>query len=124
MRGQNRLPGVASLLTFSQCAWSLWFLQEFKLTRMGFRKFLYLHIGTCASVSNYPRAARALAMSIKILDKTTYAVAREDVDPGIAACHRFVLGYVWLAFSCHLEGRKLFKLRPKKLGSDTEGRFR
>ena len=67
-------------------------------------------------------------MSIKILDKTTYAVAHEDVQPGIAACHRFVLGYVWLAFSCHLEGRKLFKLRPKKLGSEklinSEGRFR
>ncbi|CAE7229078.1 unnamed protein product [Symbiodinium sp. CCMP2592] len=61
--------------------------------------------------------ARALAMNIKILDKTIYAVAHEDVDAGISACHRFIEGYCWLAFACHVEGRKLFKLRPKRLGS-------
>ena len=102
---------------------------EIRFTRIcGSEKLIYLHRDMCIGASNSPRAARAFAMSIKILDKTTYAVAHEDVQPGIAACHRFVLGYVWLAFSCHLEGRKLFKLRPKKLGSEklinSEGRFR
>eukprot|EP00439_Symbiodinium_sp_Y106_P014223 s8050_g2.t1 len=52
-------------------------------------------------------------MNIKILDKTTCAVAHEDVDSGIGAFHRFIEGYCWLAVACHLEGRKLFKLRPK-----------
>ena len=66
-------------------------------------------------------------MNIKILDKTTCAVAHEDVDSGIGAFHRFIEGYCWLAVACHLEGRKLFKLRPKRLGSTIillKGRFR
>ena len=57
-------------------------------------------------------------MNIKILERTVYGVAREDIDRGIQACHRFLVGYVWLAFSCYTTGQKLFKLRPKTLGCE------
>ncbi|CAE6957720.1 unnamed protein product [Symbiodinium sp. CCMP2592] len=59
--------------------------------------------------------ARALAINIKILEKRKYEITREDVDRGVRACHRFVVGYIWLAYSCYLDGQKLYKLRPKTL---------
>ena len=64
-----------------------------------------------------PRAARALAENIKILDSTVYEISYRDAQRGMKQCHRFVLGYMWLALSSFLEGRKLYKLRPKLLAS-------
>eukprot|EP00439_Symbiodinium_sp_Y106_P018446 s8499_g2.t1 len=60
--------------------------------------------------------ARALAIQIKILEATVYKITRENVQRGLEACDRFVIGYLWLAFSCYVAGQKLFKLRPKTPG--------
>ena len=61
------------------------------------------------------RTARAMAENIKILDANVYEISPQDVSRGVAACERFHNGYLWLAFSCFCDGRKLYKLRPKRL---------
>ncbi|CAE7035093.1 unnamed protein product [Symbiodinium sp. CCMP2456] len=61
--------------------------------------------------------ARALAVTIEILDASIYAISRENAVRGQRACKRFILGYSWLAYDSYLEQKRLYKLRPKRLKS-------
>ena len=62
------------------------------------------------------RTSRALAKSIRILDKHTFGVPAHMVERSIQNASRFILGYTWLNHANIIAQRKQYKLRPKRLG--------
>ena len=62
-----------------------------------------------------------MARSIKLMDASIYTVPADDIPKGEKYARQFVAGYTWLAYAAYVEGRKLYKLRPKLLTCKCSG---
>lgn len=58
---------------------------------------------------------RALRVGFEIMEKPGLFLSAEDIEAGIRAAFRFVLGYNFLAYSANVQGLRRYKLRPKQL---------
>ena len=70
-------------------------------------------------LANILRTVRAVAKSIRLMDEAEYVVPPEKIAKAEKYARHFLLGYMWLAFAASTAGQKLFKIRPKILGSCT-----
>ena len=61
------------------------------------------------------RTARALRTNIRILDECGFEVPSDEVERGLEAARRFVLGYTWLVHANFTIRQRQYKVRPKRL---------